>query len=188
MRLPPGEYHVALEFLADQTGKIGRWSTECTVPAYDARSLSMSDPILAWEIGPYLESGELRRGGKRIVPNTSRSYPLSMELPVYFEVYNLSFSAAGKTHYRVSFTIEPMDGRKGIGGLLNRITSGRRSRGKIVTSFEMRGEKRSETFDQGIRIMDPLQQSYELRIQIWDSIIGKSIRTQKQFQLVQPVQ
>ena len=185
MAVSPGIRHLAVEFLDEETGKVGRWQNECTVPAYDSRTLALSDPLLAWEISEPTAQLELRRGGKRILPNIYRTFPTDFDLPVYFEIYNLAFSEARQTHYRVTFTVEPADAKKGPGQLIGRIFQGRSDSGRITTSYGAQGESRFETMDQVLRIVGARAQDYRLKIRIRDLITGDTASQQKIFRLLE---
>jgi len=146
-----------------------------TVEAYDDRNLSMSDLVLAFEIGDYEEEGELRRGGMRIVPNTLGKYSVTSAIPLYFEVYNMTFSPTGGTLYRLTFTVQSEEKKGGFGRFISKFWGGGKKWGKVVTSFEYRGNKRVEKFYQDLTIEGALPRNYHIRLEVEDLNTGEKV-------------
>ena len=180
MRVHPGTYHLVVEFFDEKNRKMGRWLKDINVAAYDNRDLALSDLVLAWEIGDFQEARELRRGGVRIVPNTLEVYPVSSSIPLYFEIYNLTYSNEGSTHYRVTFTVQTEEEEKrGVAGLVHRLRGREDESGKVVTSYEYRGDKRSETYYQNLTLEQPLPQNYHISVEVEDLNTGEKVVRKK---------
>lgn len=179
MQVDAGTYHLVVEFLDEGGGKIGRWMKDVTIEAYDDRNLAMSDLVLAWEIGDYREEGELRRGGRRIVPNTLGEYSVSSAIPLYFEIYNMAFSREGGTHYRFTFTVQSEEKKGGFGRFIGKLWGGGNKAGKVVTSIEYRGNRRNEKFYQDLTIEGALPRNYRIRVEVEDLNTEGKVSRQK---------
>ena len=186
MEVLPGTYHLAVEFVEPEGERVGRWLEDVTVEAYDERRLSMSDLILAREITDVREEGELRRGGKRIVPNPLLTYRVFSSIPVYFEVYNLTYSPGGTTHYRVTFTLQSERKEGGFTGFVRGLFGRRKSSGRVVTSYEYQGNRRDETIHQHLVLENPLPQDYRLGVEVVDLNTAEKVVEQTAFTLTKP--
>jgi|GEM_PF-1060657 len=179
MRVTPGEYHLVVEFLDEEEGRLGRWLKDVTIEVMEGRNLALSDPVLAWEIGEYREEGELRRGGMRIVPNTLESYSIPSSIPLYFEIYNLAYSPEGRTHYRLTFTVQSEERKGGIGRFFTRLLGRGKKSGQVVTSYEYQGDKRSEALYQNLTIQGALPLNYHISVEVEDLNTGKKAVKEK---------
>jgi GWxTD domain-containing protein len=180
--MKPGIYHLVVEFLEPESGMMGRWMEDVDVWAYDDYHLALSDLILAREIGDYKERGELRRGGLRIMPGTLALYDLKSIIPLFFEVYNLTFLPDGTTHYRVTFTVESIEKKKGVGRLISRL-SGDKSSGKVITSYDYRGDSGREVVYQALQLEKPLPKDYRLTVEVTDLNTNQKAAKEKVFGL-----
>jgi GWxTD domain-containing protein len=178
----PGLYQIVVELYEPETKVLGRWIGETQLDAYNEQDLAMSDVILAREIGEYQETDELRRGGQRIMPNTLELYNVGSLVPIYFEVYNLNVSPEGWSHYRVTFTVESGEKKKGIGQWLKRLVSGPSS-GRVVTSFDYRGTGRTESVFQALELEKAEARDYRLTIEVTDLIAGRTVMKERVFGL-----
>jgi hypothetical protein len=146
----------------------------------------MSDVVLAWEIGNYRTEEELRRGGVRIVPNTTETYPLASTIPLYFEIYNLTYSSEGKTYYRVTFTVGSGDEKGKLTRFINGLFGKESSPGRVVTSYEYSGSRRDETLFQNLSLDQPQPRDYNLSVEIVDLHTGEKVHREKVFILQKP--
>ncbi|MFH1942699.1 MAG: hypothetical protein ABIL68_11425, partial [bacterium] len=177
--VPPGDYHLVVEYFDETDGRLGRWQKEVTVEPFDDRTLSMSDVVFAWEIGEYKEDGELRRGGLRIVPNTLDLYPVSSAIPLYFEIYNLTYSIEGSTRYKLTYTVQSEEKKVGVSGFVSRLFGGGKQSGKVVTSYEYSGDRRSEKFYQDLNLEGAEAKEYLIRVEVKDLNTGEKVVREK---------
>ena len=186
IQVTPGAYHLIVEFLDEGKDKIGRWSGQLSVEPINRLRLSISDVVLAWEIGKFRTEEELRRGGVRIVPNTLGTYPLASTIPLYFEIYNLTYSFNGKTHYRVTFTVGSGDEKGKLSRLINGLFGKERSPGRVTTSYEYSGSRSNETVYQNLSLEQPRHGDYHLSVEIIDLNTGEKVGRKKVFVLQAP--
>ena len=183
-RIAPGFYHLVVEFCDPSLHYIGRWKNRIFVKDFFNQNLALSDIVLASEIGGYQEKGELRKGGMRIVPNTLETYPVTSSIPIYFEIYNLTYSVTGGTHYRLILSVECMDKKKSsLGKLIQKIWQKNKSPSKVVTTFEFSGDQRNESLYQMLEIKNPVASDYRLIIEIEDMNSGEKTSQEKMIAL-----
>ena len=140
----------------------------------------MSDPILAYEIGESQREDELRRGGMRIVPNTLRSYGDPSSIPVYFEIYNLTYTPQGSTQFSVDYKIESKQTGSGVRARIPSIF-GRASSGRVATSFEYQGDRSTESMVQTMALESAQTGEFELTIQVVDRNTGQQVSRKQNF-------
>ena len=177
LQVHPGTYHLAVEFLDENNGKMGRWLKEINVEDFGDQNLSMSDVVLAWEIGDFQEQAELRRGYLRILPNTSETYLVYSSIPLYFEVYNLTYSPEGNTHYRITYTVQPEEKAGRIDRFIGKLLGSEDQSGKVITSYEYNGSQRFESIHQNLSLENPSSQQYHISVEVEDlNTGGKAVR------------
>jgi GWxTD domain-containing protein len=174
VRIKPGNYRMVVEYFSEEEDKLGRWEGEVEVPSISEDSLAVSSIVLARGIGNPEESGELRRGGMRIMPNTLGTYETGSLIPLYFEIYNLTFSPDGLTNYRITFTVEPVKEEGALKALAGRILGGDET-GRIVTSYDYTGQSRDESVYQGLELEDPRPLKYRITVEVTDQNTGAAV-------------
>jgi hypothetical protein len=102
--VPPDSYHVAFFLRQPATNRLGGWKEELRVPSFAEDKLAMSGIVLASSIAPSTETGIFVKNGLRIMPNPSKRFERSQPVYVYFEVYNLTPDAEGKSSFVVEYT------------------------------------------------------------------------------------
>jgi len=185
MQIPPGDYHLVVEYLDEEKEKLGRWLKALSVESFHDHKLGMSDVVLAWDIGLYQTEGELRRGGLRILPNTLEIYQIPSFIPIYFEIYNLTYSSGGKTNYRLTFTVQYEEKKRGVGRFIKRIWRGRPQSGKVVTSYEYQGDRGSESIYQNLTLEGVLPRNYRIAIEVEDMNSGEKVAREKMVTLIE---
>lgn len=90
--LPTGKYHFKFAVRENQTGRMGSFETDFTVPDLKNQPLKMSSVVLANQIQP---SGKkknadnpLVRDGSEIVPSVTHVFSSGQHLYLYYEVYD----------------------------------------------------------------------------------------------------
>ena len=103
--LLPGAYQLTVEVIDTHSGAEGAYRGEIVVPAFGAKTLSISNLQLASHIGDANRPGRFVKNGKRVVPNITRRFLQDRSaLHVYFEIYNLAIQDAPKT-FDLAYTI-----------------------------------------------------------------------------------
>jgi VWFA-related protein len=92
--LPAGKFHIKFVARENQTGRMGAFETDLTIPDLKAQPLKMSSVILSSQIQPAKEKkgvqNPLLRDGSEIVPSVTHVFTAGQQLYLYFEVYDPS--------------------------------------------------------------------------------------------------
>ncbi len=90
--LPSGQYHLKFVVRENQTGRMGSFETDVTVPDLKNAPLKMSSVVLASQIQPAGKRGSnldpLVRDGSEVIPSVTHVFTSGQHLYLYFEVYD----------------------------------------------------------------------------------------------------
>ena len=85
--LPPGKYHLKFVVRENQTGRMGSFEADITLPDMKKQPLKMSSIVLASLRQPSKKSSPLVREGEEYVPNISHVFRQDQHLYLLYEVY-----------------------------------------------------------------------------------------------------
>jgi hypothetical protein len=183
LTVDPGPYHLVVEYLDTIERRVGRFRDTLNVVSFDHLELAMSDIIMAREIGDYIDAGELRRGGVRIIPNTLHAYDVNSSILVYFEIYHLTLSPAGRTHFTLNLITERIPDTESISSKIRNLFR-RKPSARVVTSYDYQGEVQNEVFYHDIQLEENREGRYRLTIQVEDRLSGSSTSETVEFELI----
>lgn len=109
--LPSGQYHLKFVLRENQTGQVGSFETDITVPDLKKAPVKMSSVLLASQLQPTpKKKGDniLVRDGQEIVPNVTHVFAVNQQLYFYYEVYE---PKAEKQNIRLLTSIEFLRGK-----------------------------------------------------------------------------
>ncbi|HVH86077.1 MAG TPA: VWA domain-containing protein, partial [Terriglobales bacterium] len=90
--LPPGKFHIKFVVRENQTGKLGSFETDITVPDLRKAPLKMSSIVLASQRAPASakknDPNPLIREGEALVPNITHVFTPDQHLYMQYEVYD----------------------------------------------------------------------------------------------------
>src|ERR1035437_4421253 len=89
--LPPGKYHLKFVVRENQTGRMGSFETDITLPEMKKaplETLKMSSIVLASVRQPSKKESPLVRGGQEYVPNISHVFRQDQHLYLLYEIYS----------------------------------------------------------------------------------------------------
>jgi VWFA-related protein len=86
--LPPGKYHLKFVVRENQTGRMGSFEAEITLPEMKKTPLKMSSIVLASMRQPSKKITPLVRGGQEYVPNISHVFRRDQHLYLLYEIYS----------------------------------------------------------------------------------------------------
>src|SRR6185437_413758 len=90
--LPPGKFHIKFVVRENQTGKLGSFETDITVPDLRKAPLKMSSIVLASQRTPATakknDPNPLIREGETLVPNITHVFTPDQHLYMQYEVYD----------------------------------------------------------------------------------------------------
>ncbi|HMD77457.1 MAG TPA: VWA domain-containing protein [Terracidiphilus sp.] len=85
--LPPGKYRLKFVVRENQTGRMGSFEAEITLPDMKKAPLKMSSIVLASMRQPSKTNTPLVRGGEEYVPNISHVFRQNQHLYLLYEIY-----------------------------------------------------------------------------------------------------
>ena len=85
--LPPGKYHLKFVVRENQTGRMGSFEADITLPEMKKLPLKMSSIVLASTRQPSKQDTPLVREGEEYVPNISHVFRQDQHLYLLYEVY-----------------------------------------------------------------------------------------------------
>ena len=86
--LPPGKYHLKFVVRENQTGRMGSFEADITLPEMKKMPLKMSSIVLSSMRQPSKENTPLVREGEEYVPNISHVFRQDQHLYLLYEVYD----------------------------------------------------------------------------------------------------
>jgi hypothetical protein len=86
--LPPGKYHLKFVVRENQTGQMGSFEADITLPEMKKAPLKMSSILLASARQPSKNNSPLVRGGEEYVPNISHVFRQDQHLLLLYEIYS----------------------------------------------------------------------------------------------------
>jgi VWFA-related protein len=89
--LPPGKYHLKIVVRENESGRMGAFETDFTIPDLKSQPLKMSSIVMASQVQPagkHDPNDPLIRNGSEIVPSVTRVFSSGQHLYFYYEVYD----------------------------------------------------------------------------------------------------
>ena len=86
--LPPGTYHLKFVVRENQTGRMGSFEADITLPEMKKAPLKMSSIVLSSLRQPSKKETPLVRGGQEYVPNISHVFRQDQHLYLLYEIYS----------------------------------------------------------------------------------------------------
>ena len=89
--LPPGQYHLKFVVRENQTGRMGSFEADITIPDLKSQPLKMSSVVLSSQLQPARKKeydDPLLRDGSEIVPSVTHVFSSGQHLYLYYEVYD----------------------------------------------------------------------------------------------------
>lgn len=96
--LPPGKYHLKFVVRENQTGRMGSFEADITLPDMRKSPLKMSSIVLASQRRPSKQNTPLVREGEEYVPNISHVFRQDQHLYLLYEVYDPAHEKLAEDH------------------------------------------------------------------------------------------
>lgn len=92
MILPSGNYHLKFVLRENETGQMGSFETDLSIPDLKKQPLQMSSVVLASQVQPSgkgkRDGDPLVRDGSEVIPSVTRVFSSGQHLYLYYEVYD----------------------------------------------------------------------------------------------------
>ncbi|MCI0495773.1 GWxTD domain-containing protein, partial [candidate division KSB1 bacterium] len=175
----PDSYRFAFYARPKEGNFLGGWKYEKRVADYSSSRLGLSDIELATKIEPTTKDTKFKKNGLLVIPNPTRLFSTKTPINVYFEIYQLSQDATGKTSFAIDYTLTLLEsGKKGILGLF-------RSGGKssISTQIDREGDNEFSVEYLAIDASQVRPGEYNLEIIVTDRLTGTFAKKAKRIAL-----
>jgi hypothetical protein len=185
LHAPAGDFRSAVEVRDEATRRIGIFEQPYTVPDYRGDSLLLSDIKLAMAIRPSEASGPFVRNSLYIEPNPARLYQRSEPVHFYYEIYNLTRDARGRTAYRTELEVATKERRQnivwrllaGLGNLIRRSDTDQ----TVLMVFEDEGAETDAYRYTSIDTGSSPTGTYRMTLRVTDLLSGRSVSKTKEF-------
>ena len=94
--LPPGKYQLKFVVRENQTGRMGSFIADVTLPDLKKAPLKMSSIVLASQHGPSKKDDPLVRNGEEYVPNISHVFRQDQHMYLLYEIYDPAHDKAAE--------------------------------------------------------------------------------------------
>jgi VWFA-related protein len=94
--LPPGQYHLKVVVRENQSGRLGSFETDLTIPDLKSVPVKMSSVVLANQLQPsgkHKTENPLVRDGTEVIPSVTHVFSSDQHLYFYYEVYDPAHAA-----------------------------------------------------------------------------------------------
>jgi len=99
--LTPGKYHIKFVLRENQTGRLGSFETDLTIPEFKPGPLKLSSVVLASQLQPstakHKGDNPLVRDGSELIPSVTRVFSSGQHLYLYYEVYDPAKPSAAQS-------------------------------------------------------------------------------------------
>ncbi len=185
----PGSVHVALEVNIPEARRLAIYRFSELLEDFSSPELLMSSIVLAKVVEP-AERGRFVRNGWNVIPNPLRRFYLNEPVWLYFEVYNLTRDAEGRTRSRIEIRIREEKSRGGVARRLFKIARSLVGAGAgrsitVEAAFEGQSDQEAVTHQLDVSRMKPGR--YIIEVHWHDLVAGKHIRRAVPVELVRRV-
>lgn len=168
-RLPPGEYHFALQLDDPVSGKMALYRGDYSLSDYFIDSLQLSKIILAKNLQPENAQSLFAKDGVQFTPKFNGVFPRQEPIALYYEIYNLCYDTKGQTKYEITYSVWPYKKEK-------EITNPRRKKPIIRTGTTQNGQKRDEKVWMSFDFSNQKKGKYVIEILVQDRESGEEAR------------
>jgi GWxTD domain-containing protein len=184
----PGTYRSALAVQDSASRRIGIYEAPTVISDYSGTGLQLSDIKLASSIAPTGETGTFVRHGLKIIPYPARMYPQTVPVYIYYEIYNLTPDAGGRTSYQMQLEIAAKEEQRNFAwrllSSLGRLVTRSSDERSVVLMFEDAGAQKDEYKYTSIDTSESAAGAYTLTLTVTDLHSGQRAARSKDFIVV----
>jgi GWxTD domain-containing protein len=189
MTVKPVMGKLAFELIRSSDRGVSSHHLKFFVKSFKTSSLSISDIILASNISPGTDSvgtDIIRRGNTKIFPNPTNIFSKSMNMFIYYEIYNLGKNDDNLTDFVQNISLRRKDDRSdfsktlssAFGGLLKVFGVGNNKKEITLSTVYQTKEINPQMYLQ-LDMSNYVPGEYILTVSITDKVTGKSVKSEK---------
>jgi hypothetical protein len=167
----PDSYFVAWQAKPVHANMMFNKNVHVLAPDFSGTSLNISDIELAYMIEPAKSGGAFAKGSLSVVPNPVGKCRVDHPLYLYFEAYNLSKDANGRTSYMIEYKLASEQIKR---SLLASIFGSRRKTSIAVPS-ERTGRENWSSEHMALDVSELEPGKYSMQVTLKDRIAGTSV-------------
>ena len=187
--LKPAEYHIVIQKENPEGNKLGIRKYRIRVRPFSSDSLEISDLELAYRVKQATRKDQFYKDGLRILPYTFRQHDRTTPIILYYEIYNLSRDANGKTKYEISYKATSILRKENalkkffhaIGGIF-----GAGKAGTVESSYQREGDQATEKQYISLDVHKMPPGIIELAVSVKDLHTGQSAASKTRLEIIQP--
>ena len=169
--LVPERYNISLHARILSTNHLNGWRFKYPIDGDNRDRLACSTLKLAFHVAPEEGKDSRHRDDLKIIPNPTKKFNKNEPIYSYYEIYNLTYNAQGKTDFTVNFILK-QSGEKG--NILRNITgifsSGQKY--QISIQSDQTGDSRTVTDYISFDVSRGEKGEYELILEVKDNVTG----------------
>jgi GWxTD domain-containing protein len=179
--VPPGFYHLGVTVEETETGDYASYGARVKCRDYDS-FLEISDLLFASRIADASGSSPFNRGPLQVIPHPIRRYNSEMDVPVYFELYNLETGQSGLAEYTVEYHLKSLTPRqRGFWGWIRR----QKSTIDVASSFRSSCEGPNDSVTIQLGLENLWAGKYALDVRVVDNNSFKETTREAVFRVVE---
>jgi GWxTD domain-containing protein len=178
--VPPAFYEMAVTVEELDSGDFASYSARVNCRDYDS-TFEISDLLFACKIAPATAPSHFNRGALQVVPHPVRRYNSTMNIPVYFELYNLDVDDTDHSDYTVEYRIVSKTPRdRGFWGWLTR----KKTTIEVASSFRASSTGPHDSIHISVGAENLWVGKYSLIVKVRDNISYKEESREAVFRIV----
>lgn len=175
----PDTYDVVLQVHPLGLDLLGDWRAKVRIPDYSGKEFTLSDVQI---LLPSPTKNRYQIEGIKVVPSPFQRYPLDQPLHIYFQAYELSLDALGRSAFSFEYRLDRVIKSEDI---FQKVADIFRSKSKTTLTIGFEKEADSSTVSQyfplGLGYLDPGE--YVLTVRAVDKHTHKSIERTRRLEL-----
>jgi GWxTD domain-containing protein len=171
-QVPAGTFRSSMAVRDSVSKRFGIYTSPLAVTDYSTPELHMSDIKLSSSIVPTDQTNLFVRNGLYITPHPARMYPQQAPVFIYYELYNLTPDAEGRTAFQTDIEITAKEEQRGFAWRLltslGRLITQSEDEQSVFLTYEDGGIKSDEYKYTSIDTSDSPAGTYSLTLTITD--------------------
>jgi len=183
MKAPADSLNIACAIEQKSAQRVNVYERPLRIYDFRDSGFHMSSLILASKVGEKEKDSLFNRRDIKLIPNFTNTYRTDDTLIVYYEIYDLPLNIRGRSHYRMTYTIQEQDIPGNIFGMLASVLSSKQKTG--ITHTADRGDIRTDRFEPLKIDISSLEPGlYEFTLTIEEFVLGKTLTRSARFSVV----
>ncbi len=184
MKSPPDSLNIACAIEQKSAQRVNVYKRPLRIYDFKDSGFHMSSLILASKVDKKEKNSPFNRRDIKLIPNFTNTYKVNDTVIVYYEIYDLPLNIRGRTHYRMTYTIQEQEIPRNIFGMIASVMSSDQKTG--ITHTADRGDILTERYEPLKIDISSLEPGlYEFTLTIEELVLGKTLTRKARFSVVE---